>query len=151
VIRRHRGPGLVAVLLATLTVAACATGPAAVPEPAPGGPTTATTPTSTAGPSSTAVPSSVVAAAPVAVTTIRVGYTGGRITGGGRVAVERGRAVEIVVTSDAADELHLHGYDLSAQVPAGSSATLRFTADIPGVFELEFHKAHKELLRLQVN
>ena len=115
-IRRHRGPGLAAVLLATLTVVACAAGPAAEPEPAPGGPTTATTPESTAGPSSTA------ASAPVAVTTIRVGYAGGRITGGGRVAVERGRAVEIVVTSDAADELHLHGYDLSAQVPAGCSA-----------------------------
>ena len=40
---------------------------------------------------------------------------------------------------------------MSAQVPAGGSATLRFTADIPGVFELEFHKAHKELLRLQVS
>lgn len=82
---------------------------------------------------------------------ISVAWAGGQATGDtGKIAVPLGANVEIVVTSDKADELHLHGYDLSAKVAAGGSATLRFAATIAGVFELEFHGADRELLKLQV-
>ncbi|GAY12452.1 hypothetical protein [Pseudonocardia sp. N23] len=104
--------------------------------------------TTTAAAATTAAPAS-----PVQDTTerITVAWAGGQATGDtGKVAVPLGATVEIVVTSDKADELHLHGYDLSARVPAGGTATLRFAATIAGVFELELHGADRELLRLQV-
>lgn len=127
-----------AVLVAALGMAAaCASGEAT---PAPAGSTV----------SSAAVSSAPVTTAP-AVQRITIGYAGGAVAGDtGRVAVPLGAAVEIVVTSDVAEELHLHGYDRSAKIPAGGSATLSFTATLAGVYELELHGADKELVKLQV-
>src|SRR5919112_720568 len=46
-----------------------------------------------------------------------------------RFSVRRGREVELVVDSALADEIHVHGYDLSADVMPGVPATIAFTAD----------------------
>jgi hypothetical protein len=64
--------------------------------------------------------------------------------------VELGETVTLVITSDAADELHVHGYDLTAAVAADRPTTLTFTVDTPGVFEVELHDAGTALLSLQV-
>jgi hypothetical protein len=80
-----------------------------------------------------------------------VAVTGGQVTGeAGRVPVAVGEPVTLVVTSDAADELHVHGYDLTAELPAGRPAELTFEATVPGVFEVELHDAGTVLLTLQV-
>ncbi len=55
------------------------------------------------------------------------------------MVVPLGATVDLVVTGDTADQVHLHGYDYYLDVPAGGTATLRFPADIPGVFEVELH------------
>ncbi|MGZ4540781.1 MAG: cupredoxin domain-containing protein [Blastococcus sp.] len=68
----------------------------------------------------------------------------------GRVKVATGTAVTLVVTSDTADEVHVHGYDIEKELAPGKPTTLRFTADVPGVFEVELHKANLVILRLQV-
>lgn len=57
-----------------------------------------------------------------------------------RLTVRRGEEVRIVVRSDTADELHLHGYDLVRPVGPGAPAQFRFRATVPGVFELETHE-----------
>jgi len=49
-----------------------------------------------------------------------------------------------------ADEIHVHGYDLTTDVPAGGSSSVNFTATIPGVFEVELEGAHLQLFELQV-
>lgn len=67
-----------------------------------------------------------------------------------RVNVTLGEQVRIEVSSDQSYELHLHGYDLSADVTPGEPAVLEFTADLPGRFELEAHNAHLQLLQLVV-
>lgn len=67
-----------------------------------------------------------------------------------RVTVERGTTVRIVVTSDEPDELHLHGYDLYADVGPGEEGVIEFVADEPGLFELETHARHQVLLQLAV-
>lgn len=67
-----------------------------------------------------------------------------------RAEVETGTTVRIVVTSDQADELHLHGYDLTAEVGPGQEGVLEFVADQAGLFELETHDTHLALLQLQV-
>ena len=82
--------------------------------------------------------------------TIDVGYAGGSITGGGRRSVALGQAVVIKVTSDIADEVHLHGYDKKADAAPGTVATITFVADKPGIFEVELEKKGLKLFELEV-
>ena len=69
----------------------------------------------------------------------------------GRVPVDAGTAVTLVVTSDVADEVHVHGYDVEAELTPDSPAELAFDATVPGVFEVELHEAGTVLLTLQVS
>ncbi|TFV78278.1 hypothetical protein E4P39_03370 [Blastococcus sp. CT_GayMR19] len=99
------------------------------------------------------VPESSTSAAPTtpAGQRIVVTVTGGQVTGDtGRVPVAAGEQVTLVVTSDVADELHLHGYDLRTALTPGTPAELSFEATVPGVFEVELHDAGTVLLSLQV-
>ena len=95
-------------------------------------------------------PASPSASTP-AGTTIDVSFAGGQVSGDtGRVSVPSGDQVTITVTSDVADEIHLHGYDLSAAVGPGAPGTLTFPATIPGVFEVELEQLGTLLFTLQV-
>lgn len=67
-----------------------------------------------------------------------------------RATVPRGSPVRIVVSGDQPDELHLHGYDLSAQIAPSQPGVIEFTADQTGLFELETHESGLVLLQLQV-
>jgi hypothetical protein len=69
----------------------------------------------------------------------------------GRVPVAVGTAVTLVVTSDVADTVHVHGYDIEKELTPGTPVTLQFDATVPGVFEVELHEADTVLLRLQVS
>jgi len=64
--------------------------------------------------------------------------------------VELGSTVELTVTSDVADEVHLHGYDEHLDLEAGTPGTLTFTADIPGDFEAELEAEGLQLLEFRV-
>jgi hypothetical protein len=127
--------------IATLGITACGT-------------TTPTAPaSSTAAPTSTATATSAPnGPTPTPTQTIRIGYADGTVTGDtGRVHVALGSTVALVVTSSVADEVHLHGYDKKVDVPANGTATLTFTATIPGVFEVELEKLSKTLVMLEVS
>jgi ABC-type Fe3+-hydroxamate transport system substrate-binding protein len=67
-----------------------------------------------------------------------------------RQTVSKGDRVVIVVTSDVADEIHLHGYDKSTDVTAGGTARLPFTADLPGRFEVELESRGVQIADLTV-
>ncbi|WP_433557610.1 hypothetical protein ACQPWY_01530 [Pseudonocardia xinjiangensis] len=83
---------------------------------------------------------------------VEVAVAGGAVTGGvRRFAVPLGSTVEVVVASDVADEVHLHGYDRTAYVTAGATTTLRFVADLPGVFDVELEQRSLPLTQLQVS
>ena len=85
-------------------------------------------------------------------TLIEVSVAGGVVTGGvERVEVELGTTVVIRVTSDAREELHVHGYNLRADVGPEAPVEIAFTADIPGVFEVELEGSGLELIDLQVS
>lgn len=87
-----------------------------------------------------------------AVTTITVNVSRGKAkTASSRVTVPRGRTVRIVVTSDAPDEFHLHGYDREIELKPGVPGELRFVADQPGVFEAELHKSGARAFELKVS
>jgi hypothetical protein len=82
---------------------------------------------------------------------IEVQVAGGQASGDtGRVPVASGEHVTLVITSDVADEVHVHGYDLEAELTPGQPTEIAFDATIPGVFEVELHEAGTLLLSLQV-
>jgi hypothetical protein len=82
---------------------------------------------------------------------IEVEVAGGRVSGDtGRVPVAEGASVTLTVTSDVADEVHVHGYDRETELEPGTPAELTFDATIPGVFEVELHESGTVLLTLQV-
>jgi hypothetical protein len=82
---------------------------------------------------------------------IEVGLAGGQVSGDtGRVPVAAGEQVTLAITSDVADVVHVHGYDLTAELTPGTPAEFSFPASIPGVFEVELHDAGTVLVSLQV-
>jgi FtsP/CotA-like multicopper oxidase with cupredoxin domain len=72
----------------------------------------------------------------------RIQVRGGSVVGGAKdIEVSRGDTVRIVVTTDAPDEIHLHGYDITRETGAGQPGRFRFKANAEGAFELESHTA----------
>ena len=74
----------------------------------------------------------------------------GQIRGPLSMTARQGEQVSIRVRSDVADELHLHGYELTAPLPAGEDVALTFIAARAGRFEVELHHSHRELGALEV-
>ena len=109
--------------------------------------------TTTASPSSSsAARTSDAAPRSAAGQRIDVQVAGGQVSGDtGRVPVAAGTEVTLSVTSDVPDEVHLHGYDLAAELTPGTPAEITFDATVPGVFEVELHDAGTVLLTLQVS
>ena len=64
---------------------------------------------------------------------------------------KKGDRIQFVVTSDVADEIHVHGYDLKKDVPAGGTVRFSFPARIEGVFEVELEGRKQQIAELRVN
>jgi archaellum component FlaG (FlaF/FlaG flagellin family) len=67
-----------------------------------------------------------------------------------RATVAKGDNVVFVVHSDVADEIHLHGYNLSTDVAAGGVGRIRFVATVPGRFEAELEQRGVQIADLTV-
>lgn len=90
--------------------------------------------------------------APDGAQRVRIDHADGAVRGGpADWAVPLGSTVELVVGSDVAEEVHVHGYDRSAFVTAGATVALRFVADVPGVVDVELEGAGTPLGRLAVS
>jgi hypothetical protein len=90
---------------------------------------------------------------PQAPSRVRIAVTveNGKPVGGvAKATVKQGQKVALVVHSDVADEVHLHGYDLHRDVAAGGTATIAFTAKIAGRFEAELEDRKEQILSLTV-
>ncbi len=61
-----------------------------------------------------------------------------------RIEVQTGERLAFLVSSDAPDEIHLHGDDLTKPVGPGKPARFAVEADLEGVFEVESHEAEDE-------
>jgi hypothetical protein len=119
------------------------------PSPSPSTPTETATATDTGGPSPTR--SATPSATPTPdVVEIEIEVEDGRVDGRSEYAVPVGERVRIEVQADVADEVHVHGYDLMADVSPGRAAVIAFRADAAGVFEVELEDAGKLLFRLRV-
>ncbi len=86
----------------------------------------------------------------VAIPTID--FENGEAVGGvQKIEVNAGEEVRFLVHSDVAEEVHVHGYDLMKDVPAGGTVEFDFPAEIEGIFEAEMEGVGVQILELQVN
>jgi hypothetical protein len=110
---------------------------------ASGNTTTTGTTTSSSTTTSTTPP------APPPPANVRIVVRGGEPVGGIRnVTVSKGRQVVLIVNSDVADEVHLHGYNLKRDVTPGAPARLPFRATINGTVEVELEQRGVPLARI---
>lgn len=82
---------------------------------------------------------------------IEVAVVGQSVENGGRHEVAVGDTVALVITSDVDDEIHVHGYDLYADIGPAGPATVLVEATIPGVWEVELHDSGLLLVELAVS
>jgi hypothetical protein len=108
--------------------------------------TSGATATTSADTATTEAPTTTTAAG----TLIEVTVAGGDVQGGGRKTVDKDEPVTIRVTSDEADEIHVHGYDLSADLEAGVPGELTFTPNAAGIYEVELEERGLLLIELEV-
>jgi len=106
--------------------------------------------TTTAPPATTTEPPATTAPKPPDVVTIRINVPGGTAPEVRRLSVKQGRKVRLVVTSELTDHVHLHGYDLIADVAPHAPGTIDFTANAPGRFEIELEERGLQIAELEV-
>ena len=68
-----------------------------------------------------------------------------------RPEVDEGKQVVLIVRSDVSDHMHLHGYDLLADVAPGQPGRIRFRADLVGRFDLELEDRAVLIAELRVS
>lgn len=124
----------VAAAAASLLLAGCSDGSEeSTPTPAAPATQSPTTATATPSPSSAATDDTVE---------VEITIDGREVVPApSRTRVAEGATVRLVITSDIANEVHVHGYELYEDLPAGRATTLEFTADQTGLFEVETHEA----------
>ncbi len=84
--------------------------------------------------------------------TINVTVANGKVNPSGTsIKVKAGQTVLVTAVSDAADELHIHGYDKELELAPGKPASVKFTADMKGTFEVETHESGKLVAKLVVS
>jgi hypothetical protein len=109
-------------------------------------PTTETTTTTTTTATTTTTEPEPSGPTVVRITVVDGGPEGGIV----RESVDRGDRVVLVVRSDVADHVHLHGYDVIRDVTPGRPVRLAFRATIPGRFEVELEERGVQIADITV-
>lgn len=112
-------------------------------------------------PSGTAGSTSTATASPPPTTTeapkpksVKITIKAGDVKGApARLQVSVGQAVRIAITSDVADELHVHGVEQTLALPAAQKVELEFVVPpelAPGQYAVELHGSGLLLFALEV-
>ncbi|GAA1649241.1 hypothetical protein MMUR_11380 [Mycolicibacterium murale] len=99
-------------------------------------------------PESSSAPAAAAEVGPVLDITI----AGGTVTPtNGELEARVGMPITLVVSSDVADELHVHAVpEHTFDVVPAAGQSFQFTVDVPGRVEVELHEAHRTLVTIQV-
>ena len=116
----------------------------------PGG-TTTTSAASSSSSSSSSLSSSSSSSSSPAGRTIEVTVTGNKVSPAPTtVDLAVGEKLTLTVTSDHADELHIHGFEVEKELVAADPLSVTVTGDQPGVYEVETHHPELRLLKIAV-
>jgi hypothetical protein len=89
--------------------------------------------------------------APAEPEPVRVVFRDGRVRGGVQTfSFEQGHRIRLIIRADVADHVHVHGFDLFADVAPGRPARFTFRADLSGSFDIELEDRHVPLAELRV-
>jgi len=94
--------------------------------------------------------------APVASTsaepaTIEITLADGKVSPSGeRVDLALGQTFVLTITADHDDQVHVHGFDTTIDVPAGSTVVTELVADRVGRYEVESHNPALIIVVLQI-
>jgi hypothetical protein len=81
---------------------------------------------------------------------IEVTYRNGAVQGPTSFTLTQGERIRLVVHADVSDEVHFHGYDLTADVTPQVPARIDFVANAAGVYEVELEGAGEPLFELEI-
>jgi hypothetical protein len=85
------------------------------------------------------------------VPTVVVNKQGEPVGGIQELVYNKGDQIHFKVEVPFEEEIHLHGYDVMKEVPAGGgTVTYNLPADIEGVFEAELEGRGKQIVELKV-
>jgi hypothetical protein len=62
-----------------------------------------------------------------------------------------GEQIRFRVSSDAAEEIHVHGYDIAKEVPAGGTVEFDFPAELEGIYEAKLEELGVQIVELRIN
>ena len=84
---------------------------------------------------------------------VEITEEGGEVTASQDVVeAERGQVIELVVSSDAADEFHIHSEpEQELTIEEGDDQTFTFSIDTAGEYEMESHELEVTILKLQIS
>jgi hypothetical protein len=83
--------------------------------------------------------------------TQQITIRGGKPVGGvKKLDYKKGDQVKFIVTSDVADEIHVHGYDVHRDVAKGGMAGFSFRGTIDGIFVVELESRGVQIASLEV-
>ena len=68
-----------------------------------------------------------------------------------KINVNQNDTLNLAVTSDCADEIHVHGYDFHKNVPANGTVNFSFKTTITGTFVIELESRSEQIASLRVN
>jgi FtsP/CotA-like multicopper oxidase with cupredoxin domain len=75
----------------------------------------------------------------------------GKPVGGAKtLKFTKGDTVALSFSSDEAGEVHIHGYDKEVELTGSGAQTVRFKADLEGIYEIEDHESDELLAKLEV-
>ena len=135
------------VLALVLVVAACGN---------PEATSTAASPTSTSEHSTTTLTTADTTSAPAATTTTAAGLPHIKVEDGAKtsdldiISVRVGETVRFEVGADIADEVHVHGYDLSFDTIPNEAILVEFVAYATGIFEVEIEGLGLPIVDIEV-
>ncbi len=82
---------------------------------------------------------------------VHIQVRGGKPVGGVQtISAKKGGRVRFTITSDVSDEIHVHGYNLHKEVPAGGRVSFDFPASIDGIFIVELEHRSEQIASLEV-
>jgi plastocyanin len=135
----------------TLLLAACGAG--STTTTAAGITTTTTTSiqstTTDTSPSTTATTAATTTSASLELPLIKV-EDGVKTEGLDTISVRVGETVRFEVEADIADEVHVHGYDLSFETIPDEAVLVEFVADATGIFEVEIEGLALHIVDIEV-
>jgi hypothetical protein len=140
--RRQRFTFLaIAVAIAVVAVIVLADSSEDATEPSQTAATATPTPTSTATEPAEETPTPTPTPKPPPL------LTAGKVS---ELKYTEGETIRFRVRSEAPEEIHVHCYDITRDVPAGRTITVSFKATITGICETEFHNSGEVIAELRV-